>query len=233
MFFFFFKQKTAYEIYQCDWSSDVCSSDLMPVLARTIGVFQPLEMVTGIVVAIEPSHRQRCRDEVIGAYGFSKAVSLVGGGVNRAETVRNALGAVGADTDTVLVHDGARPLFPARLLAEALELLTGEGVDGVVFGLPVTDTIKEVDAAGAVVRTPERSRLWSVQTPQIFRRTVLEEAYGQGPEVLAAATDDAGLVEKAGGRIRMVEGSRENIKLTTPVDLLLAERILEARGGGQ
>ena len=112
------------------------------MLFRSIGVFQPLDVVAEIVVAIEPPHRQRCRDEVIDAYGFSKVGSLVGGGANRAETVRNALGAVGAAADTVLVHDGARPLFPARLLAGALELLAGEGVDGVSCVLPVTDTLQ-------------------------------------------------------------------------------------------
>jgi 2-C-methyl-D-erythritol 4-phosphate cytidylyltransferase len=100
----------------------------------------------------------------------------------------------------------------------------------VVFGLPVTDTIKEVGTSSRLVtRTPDRSRLWAAQTPQIFKRDFLEKAHRAAPETLAQATDDALLVEGIGGRIRMVTGSRENIKLTEPFDLFLAEAVLRQR----
>jgi len=200
-----------------------------PVLARTIGIFDPLDEVEEIVVAIEPSDVERCRSEVVEASGFSRVSAVVGGGADRAGSVKNALGAVGAAADTVLVHDGARPLFDPALLPAALRRLD-EGVDGVVFGRPLTDTVKQVDGEGAVTATPDRSRLWVAQTPQIFRRRLLEEAYRQAPNVIAAATDDASLVEGAGGRVEMLEGNPENIKLTIPFDLEVAGWLIASRG---
>ncbi len=200
-----------------------------PVLAHTIGIFHPLEIVREIVVAIDSGDIERLRSEVIDAQGFRKVACIVGGGKSRAESVCNALEQVASDTDTVLVHDGARPLFPAELLGDGLSLLEDGSADGIVFGLPVTDTIKETDAAAIVASTLDRSRLWAAQTPQVFKRSILEEAYRLPQNELAAATDDASLVERVGGRVLMLEGSSENIKLTRPSDLLVAAEILARR----
>jgi 2-C-methyl-D-erythritol 4-phosphate cytidylyltransferase len=152
----------------------------------------------------------------------------VPGGAARSDSVRAALGAVG-DGDPVLVHDAARPLAGPDLFERALSGLQDAGCDGAVAAAPVSDTIKEVDADRSVVSTLDRSRLWAVQTPQVFRREALERALDVPASVLAAATDDAWLVERSGGSICVVEAPRENLKVTTPVDLRLAEALLAGR----
>lgn len=200
-----------------------------PVLARTISIFDPLDVVSDIVIAIEPGDMERCRREVLEPGGFLKVRQLVPGGGCRAESVQNALEALGQRVEVVAVHDGARPLFPAELLKHGLEVLEKEELDGAVFGLPVTDTIKQASEDRLVESTLDRGRLWSAQTPQIFRRPVLERAGRRPAPELARATDDAALVEALGGRVMMIDGSRENIKLTTPEDLILAEAILGSR----
>lgn len=199
-----------------------------PVLAHSVALFDSRTGVAAIVIAIEPDDIERCRTEVVEKYSFGRVTAVVAGGSNRAESVKAALEALDLAADTVLVHDGARPLFPAGLLENGLAELE-KGPDGVVFGVPVVDTIKEVDAGGAVLSTPERGRLWAAQTPQIFRREALERAYRMPAAVLAQATDDAMLVEIAGGKVKMVMGSDENIKITTPVDLAVAAEILRRR----
>jgi 2-C-methyl-D-erythritol 4-phosphate cytidylyltransferase len=137
--------------------------------------------------------------------------------------VRNALAAAG-DATHLLVHDAARPLVPPALFGATLAALAG--ADAAVAAARVTDTIKEAGADGIVVRTHDRSRLWAIQTPQAFHRAVLDRALAAGPEVLAAATDDAWLVERMGGTVRVVESRATNLKVTTPGDLDIAEGLL-------
>jgi 2-C-methyl-D-erythritol 4-phosphate cytidylyltransferase len=155
----------------------------------------------------------------------------VPGGAERSHSVRNALAAAVADglgaDDAVLVQDAARPLLTAELAQRCLAAL--DDADAAVAAAPVTDTTKEAGEDGLVTRTLDRSRLWAVQTPQVFRRPVLERVLAWPEEVLAAATDDASLVEAAGGRVRVVEATRENLKVTTPVDLRVAELLLAER----
>ncbi|HEX2085825.1 MAG TPA: 2-C-methyl-D-erythritol 4-phosphate cytidylyltransferase, partial [Solirubrobacteraceae bacterium] len=152
----------------------------------------------------------------------------VPGGAQRSHSVRNALAAAG-DGDPVLVQDAARPLLTAELAERCLAAV--EGADAAVAAARVTDTTKEAGPDGIVERTLDRSRLWAVQTPQVFRRAALEAALARPDDVLAAATDDAQLVEAAGGRVRVVEAPRENIKVTTRVDLRVAELLLGERRG--
>jgi len=140
---------------------------------------------------------------------------FVAGGATRSESVRNALAAA-PEASVVIVHDAARPLVTVELVRRCLEAL--DGVDGVIAAVPVTDTVKEVDA-GQVVSTPDRGRLWAAQTPQVFRADVLRRATGE-------ATDDASLVEAIGGSVRVVEASPENLKITRPLDVRVAEMLL-------
>ena len=140
---------------------------------------------------------------------------FVAGGTTRSQSVRNALDAA-PEASICVVHDAARPMVTADLVRRCLDAL--EGVDGVIAAVPVTDTVKEVED-GDVVRTPDRGRLWAAQTPQVFRADALRRAAGE-------ATDDASLVEAMGGRVRVVEGIRENFKVTTPLDARVAEMLL-------
>jgi 2-C-methyl-D-erythritol 4-phosphate cytidylyltransferase len=151
----------------------------------------------------------------------------VAGGRERSHSVRNALAAAPPDAGAVVVHDAARPLALPEQFAACLAALAD--ADAAVAAAPVTDTTKEADADGRVLRTLDRRALWAVQTPQAFRRAALEAALDQPEEVLARATDDASLVEATGGRVRVVASPRENLKVTTPLDLRVAELLLAQR----
>ncbi|MDP9400624.1 MAG: 2-C-methyl-D-erythritol 4-phosphate cytidylyltransferase, partial [Actinomycetota bacterium] len=151
----------------------------------------------------------------------------VPGGAHRSLSVRAALRA--APGDPVIVHDAARPLVTPEALAATLAAL--DGADAAVAAAPLADTVKV--AEGGVVRvTLDRSALWAAQTPQAFRRAVLEAALDQDEAVLAAATDDASLVEARGGTVRVVPSSPANLKVTTAHDLRVAELLLRERGEG-
>jgi 2-C-methyl-D-erythritol 4-phosphate cytidylyltransferase len=155
----------------------------------------------------------------------------VSGGAQRSQSVRNAL-AVCSGGDPVIVHDAARPLATPALFAQALlELARHQDAAAVIAAAPVADTIKEVGEDGATVsRTLDRRRLWAVQTPQVFRRAALERALAQASDdELALATDDAWLVERSGGIVRILGSDPGNMKVTTPEDLRVAELLLSER----
>jgi 2-C-methyl-D-erythritol 4-phosphate cytidylyltransferase len=179
-----------------------------------------------LVVVAAPSGRV---DEVAALLADVHAgadLLVVEGGATRTASVRACLAVLPASVGVVLVHDAARPLVPAALVDAVVAAVEG-GADAVVPGQPVADTVKQVDASGTVLATVDRSALRSVQTPQGFRRAVLDAAYGGPAE--AVTTDDAGLVELAGGRVVVVPGAEEAFKVTRPLDLVLAEAVL-ARG---
>jgi 2-C-methyl-D-erythritol 4-phosphate cytidylyltransferase len=188
-----------------------------PMLHWSVDALREVGEVDEIVVALPAD----CLDQA------PEGTVSVAGGQARSESVRAALRA-SQQGDPVIVHDAARPLAPRELFELALAEVSGPGVDAVVAAAPVSDTIKEVAADGrTVVRTLDRSRLWAVQTPQVFRRASLEAAFEQADEeALAAATDDAWLVERAGGTVRVVPWTAPNIKVTTPIELRLAEILL-------
>jgi len=148
------------------------------------------------------------------------------GGVVRSDSVRRAL-AVAGPAEQVLICDAARPLLTPALVERVLGGL--QEADGAIAASPVTDTVKRADRSLLVTETLERSALWAVQTPQAFRREALERGLAVSDDVLAAATDDAWLVERAGGSVRLVAVTEENLKVTTAVDLKLAGMLLDAR----
>lgn len=146
------------------------------------------------------------------------------GAASRSESVRNALAAL-PDADIVVIHDAARPLVTRELVEQCIAEVRA-GADGAIAAAPITDTIKEAGEDRRVVRTLDRSRLWSIQTPQAFRADVLRRALDEAGAAVATATDDAALVEALGGSVRIVEAPPENIKITWPRDLALAESLL-------
>jgi 2-C-methyl-D-erythritol 4-phosphate cytidylyltransferase len=152
--------------------------------------------------------------------------TVVLGGPSRSRSVANALAAAGGDA-VVVVHDAARPLLTAALVDRCVERLLAWRCDGVVAAARATDTVKEADAGGRVIATLERANLWAIQTPQAFRADALRRAVASG--AVDRAYDDAQLVEAAGGDVRIVEAPRENLKVTTPFDLRIAELLLSER----
>lgn len=190
-----------------------------PLWRWSVDVLSAMEEVDRVVVALPP-----------GIEAPAGIISVPGGAV-RSESVLRALCAAGEgeDGDAILVHDAARPLLTAEIARATLAALDGEGVHGAIAATAVTDTVKQADENGRVLSTLERSGLWAVQTPQVFRRDVLRRALDVPAEVLAEATDDAWLVERTGGRVKIVPSPRENLKVTTPLDLQLAELLLAQR----
>jgi 2-C-methyl-D-erythritol 4-phosphate cytidylyltransferase len=186
------------------------------MLAWSIAALRAVPALNEIVVALPA-----------GAPAPAGCVGVPGGDV-RSASVRAALAAASPGSSPVLVHDGARPLVTPELIEAVLGGLAG--VDCAIAAAPVTDTIKEVGADLIVTRTVDRARLWSVQTPQVFTRAALERALTLPPDEVAAATDEALLVERSGGRVRIVPAPAENLKVTTPLDLRVAERLLAERG---
>jgi len=152
--------------------------------------------------------------------------TIVRGGATRSHSVANALDAAAA-AEVVLVHDAARPVVTAELVDRCVERLKGWRCDGVVAAARATDTVKETDAGGRVIATLERANLWAVQTPQVFRADVLRSVFASAE--LERASDDAQLVEAAGGDVRVVEAPRENMKVTTAFDLRVAGLLLSGR----
>lgn len=201
-----------------------------PLLAHAVRALAAAASVRTVVVAAPPGEVAAVR-ALLGTLDEAAAVELcvVAGAESRQRSVAAALSALPADVDVVLVHDAARPLAPVALV-DAVEAAVRAGMDAVVPGVPLSDTVKEVDEHGVVMGTPQRARLRAVQTPQGFRREILEAAYAaaaRDPE--PDATDDAALVERCGTAVRVVPGAAEAFKVTGPFDLVLAESLLATR----
>jgi 2-C-methyl-D-erythritol 4-phosphate cytidylyltransferase len=158
---------------------------------------------------------------------LTKPVELIQGGVTRQESVYNGLQALPIEADRVLIHDGARCLATPELFDRSAEALFG--CQGLIVAIPVKDTIKVVDEARIVRETPDRSNLWAAQTPQGFEVKLLKKCHEEGREKGWEVTDDAALFEKCGLPVLIVEGEETNLKVTTPVDLSVAEFILRQR----
>jgi 2-C-methyl-D-erythritol 4-phosphate cytidylyltransferase len=189
-----------------------------PLLDWSLEAFDAAQSVGEVVVAAPPGE-----EEAVAARG----VVAVAGGEHRSESVAAALELCGGEI--VVVHDAARPLITPDLIDAAVGALLADGsAAGVIAATPVTDTIKEAGDAGQVERTLDRAGLWAVQTPQVFRSDALREALAD-PDSLQNATDDAMLVERRGGRVLIHPSSPENIKVTTPFDLRVAELLLRER----
>ncbi|MEP7192705.1 MAG: 2-C-methyl-D-erythritol 4-phosphate cytidylyltransferase [Actinomycetota bacterium] len=180
--------------------------------------------VAHVVIVAPSSHLERCRD-IVGLLADHARVDVVAGGVDRSASVEAGLGALRPEDRIVLVHDVARCLAPSDLFDRVVSAVRA-GHPAVVPGLPVSDTIKVVDAQGGVLATPDRESLRGIQTPQGFLREVLEHAHEHAQAAVASATDDAGLVEQAGGRVRVVAGDHRALKITSPFDLVVATTLL-------
>lgn len=189
-----------------------------PLMQWSVDVLAAMPAIERIVVALPQ--------------GVEAPVGTIGvrGGAVRSESVRLALAAVGPG-DPVLVHDAARPLLTTDLVEATLAAVEGDGVDAAIAAVPVIDTIKQADGERKVTRTLDRAGLWAVQTPQVFHRKALERALDVPGETLAQATDDAWLVERMGGQVVLVAASKENLKVTTALDLDLAGLLLARRQG--
>lgn len=202
----------------------------VPIVARTISVFENAPFIDGIILVTPAAEIPYCREHVVEAYGFRKVLEIVPGGRERQNSVMNGLRALqqqAGEHDVVLIHDGVRPLISRELLRESIEV--ARSCDGALVAVPAKDTIKTV-RDGYVIDTPDRSALWQAQTPQGFRFGVIFAAHLAAEQEGFMGTDDASLVERRGGAVRIVRGDYRNIKITTPEDIALAEAFLAGSG---
>ncbi len=194
-----------------------------PVIVHTLSVFEKDPSCKEIKLVINEKEKD-IFNELLAQYPMKKIKELVKGGEERQDSVYNGLKSL-QDEEIVLVHDGARPFISRNVIHKLVETAAIEGA--AIVGVPVKDTIKRVNQEGVVEETVERSSLWSIQTPQAFRFPVLMQAHEQAKAEGFLGTDEASLVERIRIPVHIVEGEYENIKLTTPDDLIIANAILQ------
>ena len=200
-----------------------------PVLYYSLKTFQDSALIDEIILVTGRGEETYCRREIVDAYGISKVRQITEGGAERYHSVWRGLQK--AKPGYVYIHDGARPFVDEAMIRRAYECV--ESARACAAGMPVKDTIKIVDDSGTVVRTPDRSHVWQVQTPQVFESELVKKAYAslmEEEEKQTDITDDAMVVERMLGHpVRLFYGSYENIKITTPEDLETAKVFLERK----
>jgi len=193
-----------------------------PILAHTLLRLSKNKYITQVIVAVNKNKLKKARREIINKYGIKKT-SLVSGGGKRKDSVRNALKNISCDIDYVLIHDGIRPFITDDLIESLLKAAQRFGAS--VLAVPVKPTLKRIDKKGRIVDTPDRKDFWEAQTPQVFKRDLIEKAYATSSRKKTNFTDDSMLVELLGVKPKVVMGSYRNIKITTQEDLKLAEML--------
>lgn len=196
-----------------------------PLLAHSLGVFERCPLVEGIILVVAQSMEGYCRRGIVEKYDFHKVVRVVPGGETRQDSVYCGLRAIPREVEIVAVHDAVRPFLSLRLLEECIKGAARWGA--VAPAIPVADTIKTVDQEDIPSGTMDRQSLRAIQTPQVFRYQTLLRAMDNAKSDGFRGTDETTIVERAGYRVKLLEGSPLNIKVTTPRDMALAEAILK------
>ncbi len=196
----------------------------LPILTRTLAVFDECDRVEQIVVVIPPDDFNFCRENILEPAGLAGKITLAPGGRRRQDSVFNGLKAVDPGCSIVAIHDGVRPFLPVDQLVACIDGARDSGA--CILGVPAYETLKQVNASGHIVRTLNRDDVWLAQTPQTFRYDLIRRAHERARLEGYSATDDANLVERLGAAVHMITGSRNNIKITIPEDLETARSIL-------
>ncbi|MBU1027246.1 MAG: 2-C-methyl-D-erythritol 4-phosphate cytidylyltransferase [Candidatus Margulisbacteria bacterium] len=191
------------------------------ILERTLSVFDNCKLIDSIILVVNQEDVERAKK-----FKFEKLEQVVAGGKERQDSVSNGLKVLAKEVEIVVIHDGARPFVTLEIIENSVR--ETEKAGAVVVGVPVKDTIKEVGelSGSRVAGTLDRQKLWAAQTPQVFKKDIILQAYSDGA-TRCQVTDDAMLVEKLGVPVKMVMGSYRNIKITTPEDLLIARAFLK------
>ena len=197
------------------------------VLTHTLNVFAAIPEIEKIVLVVRHGEEEICQ-KMIPPAALAKTI-MTCGGKERQDSVYNGIKAISWECDYILIHDGARPLVTEEVIRRTLDAAQNHGA--AVCAVPVKDTIKQVDENGNVLATIPRHTLRAVQTPQVFRADLIRQAYDYAYARNYYGTDDASLLEYMGAEVKIVTGDYENIKITTPEDILTAEQILKKRAG--
>jgi len=201
--------------------------DGVPILKHTLTLFDRCRMVYQIILVAPKEDFDFCRNEILMPAKFQKTVKLVAGGAERQDSVYNGLQLVEPDDGIVVIHDGVRPFVRQEQLIACIKGATEFGA--CIIGIPAFDTVKQVNAKNEIVQTHKRESLWLAQTPQAFRTTLIIKAHQTAKQERFIGTDDASLVERLGHTVKIIPGSRSNIKITGQEDLELAKAILQGK----
>jgi 2-C-methyl-D-erythritol 4-phosphate cytidylyltransferase len=211
-----------------DLAKQFLDFDGRPLLSVTLEGFQACRAIDGVIVVVPSGSVAHCRETIIDPYGLTKVKKVIEGGARRQDSVRSGIEASGDDCELVVIHDGVRPCVDPDLIERAVAAARKDRA--VITALPAKETVKEVDEDNRVLKTHDRRRIWLVQTPQVFlRKDLLTAHYRALEEGWEAMTDDALLMERMGIPVRVIEGTEDNIKVTTPHDLELAKYLLKKK----
>jgi 2-C-methyl-D-erythritol 4-phosphate cytidylyltransferase len=199
-----------------------------PLLAYTLAQFEATPAIDRIVVIVPSGREMFCYQEIVAPGGMRKVTDIVAGGETRQRSVRAGFDRLEADVDVVVIHDGARPFVTPALIQTSIETALVDG--SAVAAIPESDTLKRVSEAGTISETVDRRNLWRAQTPQAFRRALLQQALAYAAEQRLDTTDEASLMEWLTWPVRIFPGSIWNFKITCPDDLMLAELLLNQPG---
>ncbi len=200
-----------------------------PIIVHTLQIFEDCRAIDGIYLVVNQKDLPVIQEEILENYKFSKIMKLVIGGKLRQDSVSNGLEAIEHPCDVVVIHDGARPFVSPAFIEKGIFLM--EMYDAVIPALPVKDTVKVISKEGFVVKTLERDSLWHVQTPQTFKHKLIVKAYREGMAKKHYGYDDATFIEHMGKKVKVIEGSPYNMKITTPEDLIIARGLLSELKG--
>ena len=199
--------------------------DGIPMLSRTLHVFNRCDLIDRIIMAVPEDDIDFCRAEIIPAANMESEPILVGGGARRQDSVYNGLKTIETDDGVILIHDGVRPFVNPEHLVACVKGAQKHGA--CILGIPAFDTVKHVNAKNEIIRTQKRETLWLAQTPQAFQLKLIKKAHDIAKKEGFWGTDDASLVERLGKVVKIIPGSRSNIKITSQEDLKLAQAILK------
>ncbi len=198
--------------------------DNKPIIVHTLQVFQECRPVDGIYLVVNHKDLPVIQEEILEQYHFNKILKLVIGGRLRQDSVRNGLEAIDEACDIVTIHDAARPFVSPSFVEKSIFLM--EMFDAIIPAIPARDTIKAISKEGFVMKTLERDTLWQIQTPQTFKYDLIVKAYREGMAKKLCGYDDSTFIEYLGKKVKVMEGSPYNIKITTPEDLVIAKGLL-------
>ena len=200
--------------------------DGIPLISRTLSLFKRCDRIDRIILAVPEDDIDYCTREILSDAVNGQEIRLVSGGAKRQDSVYNSLKIIDANNGIVLIHDGARPFLKMQHLIACINGAQKHGA--CILGIPAFDTVKRVNAKNEIIHTHQRDTLWLAQTPQAFELKLIKKAHEKAKQEGFSATDDAALVERLGTVVKIIPGSRSNIKITDPEDLKLALAILKS-----
>jgi 2-C-methyl-D-erythritol 4-phosphate cytidylyltransferase/2-C-methyl-D-erythritol 2,4-cyclodiphosphate synthase len=205
--------------------------DDVPLLVHTLKVFQQTEIIDEIILVLPPDDVASAQKQLINKYGLTKVTAVIAGGKERQDSVRNGLAGINGKCDVVVIHDAVRPFVIQELIHQVVAAAKNTGAASA--GVKAKDTIKETKKNNLVAATIPRQNLWLTQTPQAFKFDLLKKAYTAAYRDKYYGTDDASLIERIGAKVKMIDGSYENIKITTPEDLIMAKALMKKKTGSK